>query len=219
MQSSRVVIFVLAGAVVAAVALLAFTVMRPDAKPDETTARRSDEPRPRFSSKPRRPLPRFQIVETPAIPAPPVALTPPPIEQPPAPPPPPPLTPDANSALKQRASKDGFTFREAGGQRTFVVQGGTKFWIPNPEEFRALGHSWDKVEIVPPGSLNHLPERPPEKTLMRERDDNYIYYFENGQKRWVSSPDALKKLGYSFSDVRIVPSGGLEGEATGPPIQ
>jgi hypothetical protein len=202
--------------VIIAVALLAFTLLRPAAPPEELPAQQRDAQAPRSTSK-RRPLPRFRTVESPAAPVPPVALTPPPIEEaPPAPPPPP---PDEKTSLKERASKDGFLFREAGSKATYVVQGGAKFWIPSVEEFQAMGHTWDKVEVVPPGSLSFLRDRPPEKTLMRERDDNHVYYFENGQKRWVSSPENLQKMGFSFSDVKIVPSGGLKSESTGAPIQ
>ena len=54
---------------------------------------------------------------------------------------------------------------------------------------------------------------------MRERDNPAVYYFENGQKRWVTSTEMLQKLGHSWNDVKVVPSGALSAEATGSPIQ
>jgi hypothetical protein len=164
-----------------------------------------------------RSLPKFQTVEMPAPPAPPPlpppALTPPPIE----PPPPPPPNPQAE--LRERASKDGYIFRVAGENAVYMVQNGTKFHIKSPEDLRALGYTWDRVEVVPPGSLGFLRDKPPEKTLMRERDHREVYYYENGQKRWVTSEEMLQKMGHSWNDVKVVPSGALGAEATGSPIQ
>jgi hypothetical protein len=110
-------------------------------------------------------------------------------------------------------------FRESGSNMVYVVQGGTKYWVPSEQEFYSLGYRWDRVEMVPPGSLSFLRDRPPDKTLVRERDNNYVWYIENGQKRWISSPEVLEKMGFSFGDVKIVPSGALKREATASPLQ
>ena len=161
-------------------------------------------------------VPRFETIsqdEPNAPPPPPPVFTPPPI----AAPPPPPATPQAE--LKERASKDGFVYREAGNQAVYVVQNGTKFHIKSGDELRALGYSWDRVEVVPPGALGFLRDRPPERTLMRERDQKAVYYYENGQKRYIYSADTFERLGHKWSDVKVVPSGALASEATGAPIQ
>jgi hypothetical protein len=208
-----------AGVVVAAVGGLAFTLFRSDAPPPEADAHvDGDTARAKLATRLRsRSLPKFQTVEMPAAPAPPPPppqiVTPPPIE----PPPPPPPNPQAE--LRERASKDGYIFRVAGENAVYMVQNGTKFHIKTPEDLRALGYTWDRVEVVPPGSLGFLRDKPPEKTLMRERDNPAVYYYENGQKRWITSPDVLTKMGHTWKDVKVVPSGALSAESTGSPIQ
>ena len=163
-----------------------------------------------------RALPKFQTVETPQAPAP---VPPPSFVKPPPLAPPPQSPPAEASELKQRASRDGFAYREAGSNAVFVVQNGTKFWVKSAEELRALGYSWDKVEVVQPNSLNFLRDHPPEKTLLRERDNPAVFYYENGQKHWITSADKFEKLGHKWTDVKVVPSGSLGSEATGSPIQ
>jgi hypothetical protein len=161
----------LTAAALAGIVVLAVTMLRSDkaASSNADATQRSDDesPRARIASRLRaHSVPRFETVEQPApsgpAPSPSVpALVPPPV---PAPPPP---TPQAE--LHARASKDGFIFREAGSQTMYIVQNGTKFAVQNEAELRALGYSTDRVEEVPSGSLNFLHDKPPEKTLMRER--------------------------------------------------
>ena len=109
-------------------------------------------------------------------------------------------------------------FCEAGSAAVWVVQNGTKFHVPNPEEFKALGDSWDAVQEVPVGSLNFLAQRPPDKTLFRERDSPAVYYFENGQKRTIMSETAFEKRGYQWKDIRVVPSGSFKSQTKGAPL-
>jgi hypothetical protein len=210
----------LTGAALVGVVGLAITLLRSDpaASSDGGVAAKNDTEtaRARLASRLRsRSVPHFETVEQPAPPPPPQApvpaLTPPPV------PPPPPPTPEAE--LRQRASKDGYVFREAGSQAIYIVQNGTKFHVQSEAELRALGYSWDKVEEVPSGSLSFLRDRPPEKTLLRERDSKAVYYYENGQKRYITSGILFEQLGHKWSDVKVVPKGGLSSEALGAPIQ
>jgi hypothetical protein len=98
------------------------------------------------------------------------------------------------------------------------VQNGTKFHIKTPEELYALGYNWDKVEVVPSGALTFLRDHPPEKSLMRERGNNAVFYYENGQKRHIPSQEMFEQLGHKWSDVKVVPSGALASEPTGAPV-
>ena len=207
----------LVGIVLAALVGLAVTVLRSDAAPSGRADNAdAGDPRARLASRLRgRSLPRFNTIEQP--PPPPEPLAPPALTPPPPPPPPPP--PTEQGELKERASRDGFVFREAGNAAVYLVQAGTKFHIKSQEDLYALGYNWDRVEIVPPGSLTFLRDRPPEKTLLRERDQAAVFYYENGQKRWISSQETFERLGHRWADVKVVPAGSLGSEATGSPIQ
>ena len=164
----------------------------------------------------RRSVPRFQPLPPPSPGAP--QPPPPSFVQAPAPPAVQQAPPDPQRELRERASKDGYLFREKGTPQVYVVQKGTKFLIGSQEELRALGYSPDRVEDVPAGSLNFLRDRPPDRVFLKERDNPAVFYIENGQKRFVPSPDVLLKHG-SWSDVRTIPSGSLVGEAAGAPMQ
>src|SRR5215208_792269 len=58
--------------------------------------------------------------------------------------------------------------REVSKPQVYFVCSNTKFWIPNPAEFDAMGFRWDKVQIVPdgtltatiPGTLDPFPSKP-----------------------------------------------------------
>jgi hypothetical protein len=212
----KVSTLVVAGGAVAGLATLAFVLFRGSPGPAAasfTTSGESDTRVPAVGRRARS-LPRFHTsAEAPeARPAPPTFVQPPPPEF---------TTPPKTEReqLKERASKDGYLFREDGSETIYVVQGGSKFAVPNREEFEALGYKWDQVEVVQRGTLGFLRERPNERTLFRERDSRAVYYYENGQKRGITSPEAFERLGHKWSDIKTVPSGTLKNETVGAPLQ
>jgi hypothetical protein len=202
---------VLTAAAALAALVVAVVLLRSGPTPG---AAQTPEPqsRPAWSARKKpRSVPRFQSNEAapPAQPPPRFVEPPPPQFEPPSP----------EVQLRERASKDGFMFREEGDHRVFIVQGGTKYYIPSDAEFEALGLRRDQIEEIPRGALSHLPSRPKDRVLLRERDSQAVFYYENGQKRWINSPETFQRMGYKWSDVKIVPSGSLQTETTGPPVQ
>ena len=121
--------------------------------------------------------------------------------------------------LRERSSRDGFLFREDGSQAVHVVQGGVRYLIPNPQEFKAFGYQWHNVEVVPPGSLAHLRDKPADRALIKERGASTVFLIEGGTKRPVASEDAFKRQGFNWNDVKTVPAGGLANLTTGKPIE
>jgi hypothetical protein len=121
--------------------------------------------------------------------------------------------------LREQSRQDGFLFREAGSDKVFVVQRGTKFAVANETELQKLGFKSEQVREVPPGAMDHLSSRPPDRSLLRDRDDPRIFFFENGVKRWVSDAGAFNRHGFDWGAVRVIPSGSLSAYDTGDPIQ
>ena len=122
-------------------------------------------------------------------------------------------------SLRERSLQDGFLFREDGSQAVHVVQGGTRYLIPTPKEFTAFGYQWDNVEVVPPGSMAHLRAKPADRALLKERGTATVYLYEGGKKRPIMSEDAFHRSGFKWSEVKIVPTGGLGSEPAGKPIE
>jgi hypothetical protein len=123
------------------------------------------------------------------------------------------------ASLRERSTRDGYLFREDGSPAVYVVQGGTKYFIPSIPEFNALNYRMPSVEVVAPGSMGHLRDRPADGALLKERDNPTVYRYEGGQKRPFASEAVFQKRGFNLKDVKIVPSGSLRNEPAGKPIE
>jgi hypothetical protein len=198
---------VLAGGAILSVAVLVFALFR--SSPGPAVAQSGDSASRAVSARRPRSLPRFNSPG----PAPAEKPSPPSFVQPA----PPAFTtaPPGQAELRERASRDGYLYREQGSHEVFVVQGGTRYYIPSPQEFDALGYRSDQIEEVPRGALGFLRDRPAERTLLRERDSPAVFYIENGQKRFITSPQVFERLGHKYSDIKVVPSGSLGRETAG----
>jgi hypothetical protein len=90
---------------------------------------------------------------------------------------------------------------------------GQQFVTPDPKVFvqvtsidSTLGTATLRLWDVPEGGL-------------RKEDSNpRVFLIQNGAKRWVTSPDVLFGLGKTWSDVRVVPDGGLNSIPAGPDV-
>ena len=58
----------------------------------------------------------------------------------------------------------------------------------------------------------------PNGSLRREESKPKVYLIENGAKRWVVSPQVLFGIGKTWTDVRVVPDGGLASLPDGPDL-
>jgi len=195
-----------AGGVALGLGVLTFMLFR--SSPGSAVAESGESGSRAVAAKRSRSLPRFNTPQSATEPQAPPSFQPPP----------PTFIKPEIAELKERASKDGYLYREAGSPDVFVVQGGTKYFIKSPQEFEALGYKWDQVEEVPRGSLGHLNSRPAERTLLRERDSQAVFMYENGQKRFIM-PGVFEKMGLDWKDVKVVPAGGLGNETPGAAIR
>jgi hypothetical protein len=122
-------------------------------------------------------------------------------------------------SMRERSMQDGFLFREDGSQAVHVVQGGTRFLIPTAKEFTELGYQWHNVQVVPPGSMAHLRNKPADRALVKERATSTVFLYEAGKKRPIMSEDAFRRGGYKWSNVKTVPTGSLGNDPAGKPIE
>jgi hypothetical protein len=56
-----------------------------------------------------------------------------------------------------RVPPDGELFREQGRAEVYLIRDGALLHIPNPYVMDALGLDWNAVQLVPAGSLDHIP--------------------------------------------------------------
>jgi hypothetical protein len=90
---------------------------------------------------------------------------------------------------------------------------GQEFVTPDPKVFvrvtgidSAAGTSTVRVWDIPEGCLRKEDSKPK------------VYQIRGGKKCWVTSPQVLFALGKNWSDVRVVPDGGLSSLPDGPDI-
>jgi hypothetical protein len=90
---------------------------------------------------------------------------------------------------------------------------GQQFVTPNPMVFfrvvnidTVLGTATLRVWDVPDGSLRKEDSKPK------------VFLIEGGKKRWITSPQVLFALGKTWTDVRVVPDGGLSSLPDGPDV-
>lgn len=106
---------------------------------------------------------------------------------------------------------DGNSYLQPGKEGQFVS--GQQFVTPNPSVYiRVIGI--DPIINTATVRIWDLPEG----CLRKEDTHPEVYLIPNGQKRWVTSPEALFALGYTWEDVYLVPDGALSDLPDGPAI-
>ena len=113
---------------------------------------------------------------------------------------------------------DFILVRELNRPEVFVVYGGAKFWIPNPQTLSGLGFNWSQVRVIPPGGTNKLGSMPYDGTLLKEQHDPAVFLVRNQQLRWVTSPAVMQSQCLAWRHVRTVPDGALGTLPRGPDI-
>jgi endonuclease/exonuclease/phosphatase family metal-dependent hydrolase len=112
---------------------------------------------------------------------------------------------------------DGSVLREAPNPAVYVVLGGAKFWVPNPETLIRLYGGWPNVKVVPATSLDKVPTIPCNGTILREENSAYVWLIEDGKRRHITTPGVLVRYG-GWDVVRIVPNNATTNFALGAPV-
>jgi len=111
-----------------------------------------------------------------------------------------------NGTLMQQKSDDGTTTVGA----VYVIYGGAKFGIHNPDEFTRLQLDSNKVIPVPGWVLERMNGIPVDGTLLKELDTLAIYYIVNGKKRLIPNQEIFNAHGWTNNSYGTVPPGYLE---------
>jgi hypothetical protein len=102
---------------------------------------------------------------------------------------------------------DGSLLQSVDSPSIFLMDGGKKRSLNiTAAQFAKLGFSWDSVKKITTGDLSLYISGSdviygPDKSLIRDPNGK-IYYIENGRKRWVTSGQLFKILGYQQSKVK-----------------
>lgn len=112
---------------------------------------------------------------------------------------------------------DGCLLAEIGEPAVYLIAGGAKFHIPNPQALKNLGYTFDDVDPAPDGFMDTVPDIPRDDTLITEYKGPDIYIVYGGARfRIADSGIASPSLVFNLELTRIVPAGGLEQVPTVP---
>jgi hypothetical protein len=70
------------------------------------------------------------------------------------------VTEPGTAAAVPDVPEDGTLLHETGAGAVWVMQGGARIHVPNPDAFATAGFLWERVRAVPPGALARLPIKP-----------------------------------------------------------
>jgi len=105
--------------------------------------------------------------------------------------------------------------RAEGSKKIYLVlKNGTIRHMLNSRMMSIYGGKFDDVIVVGQDVIKALPRN----YLIRSERGDKVYLLDQKIKRWVSSPQVLKKLNFDFSDVAEVKPEELESYAEGAPI-
>ncbi len=133
-----------------------------------------------------------------------------------------PLAAEINSATVHL--QDSLVLDKPSG-KVYLIDNGTKRWVPSLEIFAANRYSWARVKTAIDGDLS-LPDGGnvtfPEGVLLRANNDPAVYAINQispgaFEKRHISSAATFAELGYKQSDIFVVDSSYLP-SATGQDI-
>ncbi len=102
---------------------------------------------------------------------------------------------------------NGSLMQFAGSPTIYIIEEGKKRPLNiSASQFGKLGFDWAKVQKVTSGQLSLYSEGGavtygPDKELLREPGGK-VFYVENGKKRWVTSGNLFKTLGYQWKKVK-----------------
>jgi hypothetical protein len=121
---------------------------------------------------------------------------------------------------------DGNLFK-ATGPTVYIMKGGWRYAIPNPDALFACGHFWDEVQGVSDNALTVVlasPDAvpPPCPTLIPANGslvrgpDGAIYLMDGGRKRWIPSWQVFLALNLKPAEVDDYPATTIANIPDGP---
>jgi len=97
----------------------------------------------------------------------------------------------------------------------YITESGLKRHIPNETIFDSYGNKWEDVVRVTSAEINSFPDA----TLIKAEDGYQVYKIENGQKRWIKTDAAFKRLKLDWNKVTPVNSAELDAYPEGAVIE
>ncbi len=104
---------------------------------------------------------------------------------------------------------DGTLVRDFDDARVWVIEGGARFHIPDPETFQAMNYDPYKIRIVPRGTVSRLSLSPTDFTRVQEFGSVDQFVVVNGGRMSIDESIliALTNAGRAADPVHVLPPG------------
>ncbi|WP_228014760.1 type II toxin-antitoxin system ParD family antitoxin [Fortiea sp. LEGE XX443] len=111
---------------------------------------------------------------------------------------------------------NGLRVKLPGQPEVYLVDGGYRRWIPNPETYNNLFRDWNN--IIEEMTVANIPigsSISDGAVLAKGYGTAAVFLIEQGQKRWITSPEAMDKYNFSWQRVYQIPNILLDSISTG----
>ncbi|MDD3190512.1 MAG: hypothetical protein PHI66_02365 [Candidatus Pacebacteria bacterium] len=115
--------------------------------------------------------------------------------------------PEGNRLEVAITSSDGSLIRGS-DDKVYLIENSQKRWITSPQAFSENNYRWEDIKTVSDDEINSYTEGAnisastvyPDGTLI-QGDGPKVYLIKQGQKRWITSPQAFGRHGYFWSSI------------------
>lgn len=114
---------------------------------------------------------------------------------------------------------NGTIIKTKDDSNVYLMVDGKRRSFPSATMFEKLGYKWKNILEIESGEMNRYALLGnviyPDGTLVRAEGEQTVYLIDKGQKRAITSETLLKKLGYSFTNVIVIPKNTIGDYQTG----
>lgn len=122
---------------------------------------------------------------------------------------------------------EGDLIRAVNDPAVYVVQGGKRRWIPDPETLTSQW-SWDQVQVLSADVVNSIPLGDPIPTVLQvpipadgtliASPDGAVFVMEGGKRRHIPDPPTFEAMGFKWGDIRQISSQEMNAIPLGDPL-
>ncbi len=133
-----------------------------------------------------------------------------------------PFSIEISTAVNSGSLASGSLAKTDTDSRVYLIEGGTRHWIPSAEIFIARGYKWGDIKIVSFNEISLYPDGKdvmwPDGTLVKSSQYPAVYVISSEKKREFSSAEIFSSLGYNWQNIKIIAQTDIEKYETGAPI-
>ena len=114
---------------------------------------------------------------------------------------------------------EGRVVKKDGADSVYIIQGGKRHYIPNPDVYFALLVNWDKIYVMKAEELDAIPEGEPlslDACLIKGDQSDPVYLYSNGVKCYIVSSDDFNKVGFNWDKIKTMKQSEVDSIPTGP---